>query len=100
MFESPLTSISARAAAAAAAAVATPVIASPVLSTNTVRLLEVDDDSLGGLGVGATGAASVLIPGVRSADCEDIYKIIGKDKNQTMVMRREEWSHLLQTLVI
>lgn len=66
----PLTSTSATVAAAAAATLAT---ISPIVSTNTVRLLEVDDDSLGGFGVGVTGAALVFIPGIPSDDCTDIY---------------------------
>lgn len=73
-YHHPLTSISATVAVAA-----TLTNTSPLVSTNTVRLLEVDDDSLGGFGVGATGAASVLIPAVPSDDCKDIYNAIVKN---------------------
>lgn len=51
---------------------AEPAMTSPVVSTNTVRLLDVDDDSRGAFGIGMAGAGSVLIPGVPPVEPTDI----------------------------
>lgn len=51
---------------------AEPATAPPLVSTNTVRLLDVDDDSRGAFGIGMAGDGSVLIPGVPPVDPKDI----------------------------
>lgn len=62
------------------------------MSTNTVRLLAVDDESLGAFGVGGDGSASVRMPGVSPRDPRDIdiykkwsafRKPVGMDQSQT-----------------
>lgn len=65
--------LSSRFTSTSALATAEFAMTSPVVSTNTVRVLDVDDDSRGAFGVGMAGAASVLISGVPPVDPKDSY---------------------------